>query len=162
MRLRAMTVCLALVLTDACDDSAIDLVTSPSPESSRSISLSADSAVTALDSSVVNTNPHFRCAMGLRVRGSSTITGETAVWTGGHYQLVGSASSGPQVPVTVNELVGWFGTDRVGPGEVVATTRAFESGHRFTTVIVSITVELFIPGDPSRRTQTLSTSFACG
>ena len=162
MRLLALTTCFALVLTNACDDGAIDLVATPSPESSRSISLTADSAVTALDSGLVNTNPRYRCTMGLRVRANSTISGETAVWTGGSYQLVATGSDGLSVPLSIGDLVGWFGTGRVGPGEVVATTQTFESTRRFNAVTVSITVDLFAKGEPSGHSRTLSTSFACG
>ena len=160
MRLLALTLGLAFVLTDGCGDT-IDLSPS-SPESPRSIALEADSAVTALDSSLVNTLPHYRCTMGLRVRGSSTISGETAVWTGGSYRLVETASDGVDVRLTAGDLVGWFGTDRVGPGEVVATSRAFESNRRFDAVVVNVTVDLVAEGDPSRHSRALTTSFRCG
>src|SRR3569833_928824 len=125
MRRLALTTCLALTVTAACDGSTTDLVTPSPAESARSIALAPDSAVTALDSSLVNTNPRYRCTMGLRVRGSSTISGETAVWTGGSYQLVATGQGGLTVPFCVGVLVGWFGTDPVVLGVVVVVSCVF-------------------------------------
>jgi hypothetical protein len=161
MRPLAATLCFALMLTDGCDDSTIDLSVSPSPSSS-SISLAADSGVTALDSMLVNTSPHYQCTMGLRVRGSSPISGETALWTGGSYRLVESAGDGPAVPLSVNDLIRWFDVDRVRPGEVVTATRTFDSTRPFVAVTVTIQVSLLTEGESSRTPQTLSTSFGCG
>ena len=159
MRRLAATLCFALMLTDGCDDGTIDLSVSPSPSS---ISLAADSAVTALDSMLVNTTPHYQCTMGLQVRGSSPISGETALWTGGSYRLVELAADGPSVPLSVNDLIRWFGVDRVRPGEVVTATRTFDSTRPFVAVAVTIQVSLFTEGESSRTPQTLSTSFGCG
>ena len=100
--------------------------------------------------------------MGLRVRGGSTISGETAFWTGGSYQLVESGNDGPVVPLSVVDLIRWFDTDRVQPGEVVTATRTFDSNRPFNGVIVTIHVDLFADGDASGTPETLSTSFGCG
>ena len=159
MRPLAATLCLALILADACDGSTIDLSPSVSPPS---ISFAADSGATALDSGTVNTVPHYRCTMGLRVRGNSTISGETAFLAGGSYQLIERAGDGPVVTLSVGDLIRWFGTDRVRPGEVVTATRTFDSTRPFVAVAVSIRVNLFVEGEASGPPETLSTSFGCG
>lgn len=157
MRWSAALFCATFALILGCDEGVIDL--GPSP---LAITLAADSAVTALDSGKVDETLHYRCTMGLRVRGNSTISGETAFWIGGSYRLSETASDAPEIVLSADDLTEWFGADRVLPGDVVVAVRTFDSTRPFDAVAVSITVNLIADGDTSGRPQTLSTSFRCG
>jgi hypothetical protein len=157
MRRQAGLFCATLWLSVGCTGSTVDL--GPSP---LAIALVADSAVTALDSGRVDETWHYRCTMGLRVRGNSTISGETAFWVGGSYQLVERPSAAPRVTLTAEDLAGWFGADKVPPGDLVVATRTFDSTRPFDAVVVSIQVVLLAEGETEGRPQALSTSFQCG
>jgi hypothetical protein len=157
MRRHAVLFCAMVALAIGCTGTTVDL--GPSP---LAIALVADSAVTALDSGRVDETWHYRCRMGLRVRGNSTISGETAFWVGGSYQLGETRTAGPRVTLTANDLTEWFGAEKVPPGDVVVATRTFDSTRPFDAVAISIQVILVAEEETSGRPQSLTTSFLCG
>jgi hypothetical protein len=157
MRAQAALFCATFALTVGCSATTVDL--GPSP---LAIALVADSAITALDSGRVDETWHYRCRMGLRVRGNSTISGETAFWVGGSYRLGETGAVAPTVTLTARDLSDWFGAEKVPPGDVVVATRTFDSTRPFDAVAISIQVILVAEGETSGRPQSLTTSFLCG
>jgi hypothetical protein len=120
----------ALSLLAACGG---DRTTVPPPPLPFAVTITSSATITGSRSVDGFGRPRVQCDYQIQARAVNGVVGDFALWTGGssEWQFTGT-SLGLEHPLSIADLVEWFGSDRITAARPLTTNRSASSGGPFT------------------------------